>query len=112
MSKFSEYQHRRRKRAFEAQNGKCGICDSEMLLPGFHNRERRRNMLASVSNLATWDHIKPRSHGGNSRLDNLHLVCFGCNQKRRNRKAKKSWLSVKARLKTKPASTTGQAGIP
>ncbi|MGR9137157.1 HNH endonuclease [Rhizobium leguminosarum] len=60
--------------------------------------------------MATWDHIEPASQGGNGRLENLHLVCFACNQKRRNKKAKKTWLSVRDRLKR--ASATGQPDSP
>ncbi|MBB4290997.1 5-methylcytosine-specific restriction endonuclease McrA [Rhizobium leguminosarum] len=48
--------------------------------------------------MATWDHIKPASQGGNGRLENLHLVCFACNQERKTKKAKPTWLSIKARL--------------
>ncbi|PDS29327.1 HNH endonuclease [Rhizobium phaseoli] len=98
MSKITKYRHGRKRKAFEIQGGRCGICEAGMVFPGFHNKERKRNRLASVPNLATWDHIKPASQGGNSCLENLHLVCFACNQKRRTKKAKSTWLSIKARL--------------
>ncbi|QKK22789.1 HNH endonuclease [Rhizobium hidalgonense] len=98
MSKLAKYRHRRKRQAFELQGGQCGICEAPMVFPGFHNKDRKRNRLAAVSNLATWDHIKPASQGGNSCLENLHLVCFACNQERRTKKAKPTWLSTKARL--------------
>ncbi|MGI0528016.1 HNH endonuclease [Rhizobium giardinii] len=99
MSKLAKYKHGRKRRAFEVQGGQCGICGTAMVLPGWHNKDRKRGKFQCVDNLATWDHIKPASQGGNGRLENLHLVCFACNQKRRNKKAKSTWLSVEARLK-------------
>ncbi|PCK81873.1 hypothetical protein CPT34_05785 [Rhizobium sophoriradicis] len=98
MSKITKYRHGRKRKAFEIQGGQCGICEAAMILPGWHNKDRKRNRLATVPNLATWDHIKPASQGGTSRLENLHLVCFACNQKRQTKQAKSTWLSIKARL--------------
>ena len=98
MSKIAKKKHGRKRRAFKLQSGQCGICDAAMVLPGFNNKDRKRNRLAAVANLATWDHLKPASRGGSSCLDNLHLVCYACNQERGASKANPTWRSVNTRL--------------
>jgi len=49
------------------------------------------------SNLATIDHIVPKSRGGTRRLTNLLIVCQGCNHERGNKK-----LSIWAKEKSLP----------
>lgn len=53
---------------FDSQNGKCYICGRELDLTG------------CGKNMATIDHVHPKSLGGTNEQSNLMLSCLHCNQ--------------------------------
>ena len=59
---------------FARDGGRCVYCGVEARRPG---RGVRR-----ASDLATLDHVVPRSRGGPLRADNLVLACQACNNAR------------------------------
>lgn len=71
MRTFNSF-HRRR-RLFAAQDGRCAICEGQMLLYTFPDHP----------DFATFDHITPLHFGGGkSAIGNLRLAHRSCNQKR------------------------------
>lgn len=58
-----------RRLLWDEQSGKCFYCQSPISL----NHQDRLSY-------ATIDHVQPRSGGGNDKLGNLVLACWGCNQ--------------------------------
>jgi 5-methylcytosine-specific restriction endonuclease McrA len=67
--------------------------------PGIRQRERNRKLRASVgqcewcgrSEDLTVDHIVPQAHGGTWALENLRVLCAGCNQFRSNAPERWRW---------------------
>lgn len=57
------------------QNYKCAYCYREMILEGPSNRRQK-------SNLATIDHVIPKSEGGPLSYENTVAACSKCNNKR------------------------------
>lgn len=64
--------HRRKRKLYLAQKGRCCFCDVKMYacsaLPHPANR------------LATFEHVHPRSLGGKDTLNNLMISCYRCNK--------------------------------
>lgn len=67
------------------QKGRCAGCQAIFLRisPG---------KWSCTNGPATWDHINPRSRGGNERWDNLMVLCRNCNTLKGNRCASQEWL--------------------
>ena len=63
---------------YKFQNGLCFWCKQPMVLAvgAKHNHN---------PNIATLDHVVPRSHGGNDELTNLVVACNKCNQEKGNK---------------------------
>ncbi len=59
---------------FARDGGRCVHCGVAVVRrgPGLHR----------APNLATLDHVIPRSHGGPTRAENLVLACAACNNAR------------------------------
>jgi 5-methylcytosine-specific restriction endonuclease McrA len=53
---------------YKRDKGRCQLCQDKLLLSH-----------------ATLDHIKPKSKGGPTTLDNLQLMCLKCNQFKANK---------------------------
>jgi CRISPR/Cas system Type II protein with McrA/HNH and RuvC-like nuclease domain len=64
--------NKNRSAQFEKQCGKCHFCRCEISI------KRRSEGRGSIP-FATWDHLTPKSRGGNNVDDNLVLVCGTCN---------------------------------
>lgn len=67
-TKKTAIKHRNRRILFLAQKGRCLYCGCLMTLDPLDDKP-----------YATLDHVKPKSLGGTSRLDNLCLCCQPCN---------------------------------
>ena len=63
-------------RAYKVARGRCHWCDCQTRIALHHGGER------ADSNLATLDHVIPRSKGGSNARSNLVLACFACNVER------------------------------
>lgn len=62
---------------YNQQNGNCYYCGVGFYgFSGMHSDGRTK---ANGYAKATIDHVKPRSKGGESRLDNYVLACVQCN---------------------------------
>jgi 5-methylcytosine-specific restriction endonuclease McrA len=62
-----------RRKLWNAQKGKCCYCGVQMEPPNKGGRK---------PNMATLEHLKPRSQGGGSHPDNYALACCDCNSHR------------------------------
>lgn len=61
----------------------CFYCARELLfLPRYSARQHE-----ALPNIATIDHIIPRSEGGTAHIDNVVLACAPCNKRRGARPA-------------------------
>ena len=67
--------------AAEARDGclKCHYCGRKDLI-----REISENRIKQPSNLATIDHVIPKSHGGQDTEENCVIACYKCNQEKGN----------------------------
>lgn len=74
------YPGRKRKALIKRDGLNCAECGVEMKV----NLETGRIDLRS-SKGATIDHIRPRSKGGGSELENLQLLCRSCNNEKGSR---------------------------
>ena len=65
--------------AAEARDGclQCHYCGRKDLI-----REIPKNRVRQPSNLATIDHVIPKSHGGKDTEENCVIACYRCNQKK------------------------------
>lgn len=76
MGKTAEYKRRKIIRLYEQQEGLCFYCKSPMAL------EPRPADGKVASNLATIEHLTPRSRGGTLRDSNTVAACYQCNNDR------------------------------
>lgn len=82
MNKNVRKRFEKRKRLFAKQRGLCYYCAKPMLLA-------RGPADARLSpNHITFDHIVPKSQGGNLNDNNLVAACFSCNQARKDKDAR------------------------
>lgn len=73
---------RRRKRAFEAQGGRCFYCDRECVQPDdlWVERAMARLLKRDARQLATLEHLYPRGHP--KRNTGVVMACAKCNSSR------------------------------
>ena len=84
-SKKSRRERKQREELFKAQDGKCYWCSEQMELNHFKlsaitGRTKENPMFA------TFEHLRPRSHGGGSSPKNIVLAHGSCNNNRHKRK--------------------------
>lgn len=65
---------------WQAQSGKCALCDKPML----KNRFEAPHARIWAKQRATFDHIIPRSKGGRDVAENLQLAHAHCNKLKGN----------------------------
>lgn len=63
----------RRRQVWERDAGRCVLCRVVC-------KRTKDNRYDSDDNLGEIDHIVPVCHGGSNELDNLRLLCKGCNR--------------------------------
>lgn len=56
--------------------------------------------------IATYDHVVPRSQGGHTRWENIVIACTDCNQKKRDRTPEQAGMRLKI-VPVKPKSLPG-----
>lgn len=66
---------------YHRENGKCFWCGRKVKCP-WTNKESNGIIF---DDHGTKDHLLPKSHGGTSKVYNLVLSCYGCNNIRGNR---------------------------
>ena len=73
---------------FAEQNGKCYYCKCDTVLPGpmLHRNKPSKNM-------ATREHLIPKSEGGTNSPINLKMSCYECNSNRGAMNSTK-WYSI------------------
>ena len=73
----------KRKRIFNKQQGKCAICNKELIL-------HRPDNISYDDRVMHIDHILPKSMGGKNDINNLRGLCAKCNTSRNNRVGKEA----------------------
>lgn len=64
--------HRRKRKLYLAQKGKCCFCEKKMYACSA--------LPHPIGQLATFEHVHPRSSGGRDTLNNLKISCYRCNK--------------------------------
>ena len=80
-SKLNKFKH-----LWKAQKGLCNYCGVKMGKAKWMKIKRPFG--------ATFDHVIPKSAGGNNSIDNLVLACASCNHKRGTQDARLFALAV------------------
>lgn len=102
---------RRRRRAFEAQQGRCFYCQRECVLPEDHVVERAlaRAQRRNARQLGTLEHLYPRGHP--KRASGVVMACAKCNSSRGSPATRQVdyWRDLLERLQRSPAGVNSEA---
>jgi hypothetical protein len=74
-----------RYRTWENQGGRCCFCRQDTWMMPFTPKGKRGNM-------ATAEHVIPKSKGGSDGYDNIVMSCYSCNAERETMDAHEYWL--------------------
>lgn len=67
--------HKYKMQLWEEQNGRCCFCDCITFPDSTHHNR---------NDIATIEHVKPKSLGGSNSIENYKISCFSCNSARGN----------------------------